>query len=80
VEDGQPGEITLEITFVRDDGKGRAVIRFTDRGDRPILRIRRELATSKSKPGRYTLTVKVQTADGRRAERETTLIVDPERD
>ena len=74
------GEIQSEITFVRDDGKGRAAVRFTDRADRPILRVRRELNTSKSQPGRYTLTIKVQTADDRRAERRTTLIVDPERD
>jgi GWxTD domain-containing protein len=74
------GEIQSEVTFVRDDGKGRAVIRFTDRADRPILRIRRELNTSRSPPGRYTLTVRVQTADNRRAERQATLIVDPERD
>jgi GWxTD domain-containing protein len=71
------GEIQTEITFVRDDGKGRAVIRFTDRADQPILRIRRELNTSRSRPGRYTLTVRVQTADNHRAERRTTLIVDP---
>ncbi len=74
------GEIESEITFVRDDGKGRAVVRFTDRADQPILRIRRELNTSRSQPGRYTLTVRVQTADGRAAERETTLIVDQKRD
>jgi len=74
------GEITSEVTFVRDDGKGRAVVRFTDRADQPILRVRRELGTSKSRPGRYTLTVRVQTADDRHAERQTTLIVDPERD
>jgi hypothetical protein len=74
------GEIQSEVTFVRDDGKGRAVVSFTDRADRPILRIRRELSTSRSQPGRYTLTVRVRTADNRRAERQTTLIVDPERD
>lgn len=74
------GEIQSEITFVRDDGKGRAVVRFTDRADQPILRIRRELNTSTSPPGRYTLTVRVQTADNRQAERQTTLIVNPERD
>jgi GWxTD domain-containing protein len=74
------GEIQSEITFVRDDGKGRAVVSFTDRADQPILRIRRELNTSRSQPGRYTLTVRVQTADDRRAERRTTLILDPERD
>jgi len=49
------------------------------RADQPIQRIRRELNTSRSQPGRYTLTVMVQTADNRRAERQTTLIVDPER-
>ena len=56
------------------------MVRFTDRADQPILRIRRELGTSGSKPGRYTLTVRVQTADDRHVERQTTLIVDPERD
>ena len=76
----ESGEIQSEITFVRDDGKGRATIGFTDRVDQPILRVRRELNTAKSQPGRYTLTVKVQTSDNRRAERQTTLIVDSERD
>jgi GWxTD domain-containing protein len=68
-------EIESEITFVRDDGKGRSVIRFSERFDGPIARIRRELNTSKSQPGRYSLTVRIKTPDGRRAERETTLIV-----
>jgi hypothetical protein len=68
-------EIESEITFVRDDGKGRSVIRFSERFDGPIARVRRELNTSKSQPGRYSLTVRIKTPDGRRAERETTLIV-----
>ena len=70
------GEIQSEITFVRDDGKGRSVIRFTERADGPVLRVRRELNTSKSEPGRYTLTVRIRTADQRQAERQTTLIVE----
>lgn len=72
---GTKGDIESEVTFVRDDGKGRSVIRFSERADRPILRVRRELNTSKSQPGRYTLTVRVRTPDNRRAERRTTLIV-----
>jgi hypothetical protein len=72
---GTKGDIESEVTFVRDDGKGRSVIRFSERADRPVLRVRRELNTSKSQPGRYTLTVRVRTPDNRRAERRTTLIV-----
>jgi hypothetical protein len=72
---GSRGDIETEITFVREDGKGRSVIRFTERIDRPITRVRRELNTSKSQPGRYTMTVKVRTSDNRRAVRETSLIV-----
>jgi hypothetical protein len=72
---GSRGEIESEITFVRDDGKGRSVIRFTERADRPVIRVRRELNTSKSQPGRYTLTVKIRTSNNRRAERQTSLIV-----
>ena len=77
---GTRGDIQSEITFVRDDGKGRSVIRFTERADRPVLRVRRELNTSKSQPGRYRLTVRVRTPDNRRAERATTLIVAPKPD
>jgi GWxTD domain-containing protein len=77
---GRKGEIQSEITFVRDDGKGRSVIRFTEQADRPVLRIRRELNTSKSEPGRYTLTVRIRTADNRRAERQATLIVESKPD
>jgi GWxTD domain-containing protein len=74
-----PGsEIETEVTFVREDGKGRSVIRFSERVDGPIARIRRELNTSKSKPGRYTLTVRIKTAAGLEAERKTSLIVLPE--
>jgi GWxTD domain-containing protein len=68
-------EIESEITFVRDDGKGQSVIRFGERVDAPVVRIRREVNTSKSQPGRYSLTVRIKTKDGRRAQRETTLIV-----
>lgn len=68
-------EIESEITFVRDDGKGRSVIRFSERFEGPIARVRRELNTSKSQPGRYSLAVRIKTPDGRGAQRETTLIV-----
>jgi hypothetical protein len=74
---GSTGVIESEITFVRDDGKGRSVIRFSERVDGPITRVRRELNTSKSEPGRYTLTVRVRTPDNRRAHREATLTVAP---
>jgi GWxTD domain-containing protein len=77
---GTKGDIESEVTFVRDDGKGRSVIRFTERADRPVLRVRRELNTSKSELGRYTLTVRIRTPDNRRAERRTTLIVAPKAD
>jgi GWxTD domain-containing protein len=74
---GQRGDLETEITFVRDDGKGRSVIRFSEQLDGSVLRVRREVNTAKSKPGRYTLTVKLRTPDNRRAERETSLIVTP---
>ncbi|HEX6434762.1 MAG TPA: GWxTD domain-containing protein [Gemmatimonadales bacterium] len=77
---GTKGDIESEVTFVRDDGKGRSTIRFTERADRPVLRVRRELNTSKSQPGRYALTVRIRTPDNRRAERQTTLILIPEPD
>ena len=73
-------EIQSEITLVRDDGKGRSVIRFTERVDAAIARVRREVNTSKSKPGRYSLAVRISTPDGRRAERETTLMVIEKKD
>jgi hypothetical protein len=73
-------EIQSEITLVRDDGKGRAVIRFTERTDGPIARVRREVNTSKSKPGRYSLAVRISTPDGRKADRETTLMVVEKKD
>ena len=73
-------ETETEVTFVREDGKGRSVIRFSERADDPVERIRRELNTSKSKPGRYTLTVKIKTADGRKAERQASMIILPEQD
>jgi hypothetical protein len=72
---GQRGDLETEITFVRDDGKGRSVIRFSERLDAPVLRVHREVNTAKSEPGRYTLTVRLKTPDNRRAERETSLIV-----
>ncbi len=68
-------DIQSEVTFVRDDGKGRSVIKFGERMDSPVARVRRDVNTSKSKPGRYSLTVRIKTADGRTAQRETTLIV-----
>jgi GWxTD domain-containing protein len=74
---GSRGEIESEITFVRDDGKGKSVIRFSERADRPVIRVRRELNTAKSQPGRYTLRVKIRTSDNRRAERQASLIVTP---
>jgi GWxTD domain-containing protein len=72
-------ETETEISFVREDGKGRSVIKFSERADNPVERIRRELNTSKSKPGRYTLTVKIRTADGRKVERQASMIILPER-
>ncbi|HET6779294.1 MAG TPA: GWxTD domain-containing protein [Gemmatimonadales bacterium] len=77
---GTRGDIESEVTLVRDDGKGRSTIRFTERTDRPVLRVRRELNTSKSQPGRYTLTVRIRTPDNRRAARQTTLILIPKPD
>jgi hypothetical protein len=74
---GRRGDLETEITFVRDDGKGRSVIRFSEQLDGSVLRVRREVNTAKSKPGRYTLRVKLRTPDNRRAERETSLIVTP---
>jgi hypothetical protein len=68
-------DIESEVTFVRDDGKGRSVIKFAERVDGPIARVRRDVNTAKSKPGRYSLTVRIKAADGRTAQRETTLIV-----
>jgi GWxTD domain-containing protein len=76
---GPPGEVETEITLVRDDGKGRSVIRFTEPLDRSVARVRRSLNTTKSQPGRYRLTVKIRTSDGRRATRETSLIVAPKK-
>jgi hypothetical protein len=73
-------DIQSEVTLVRDDGKGRSVIRFTERVDAAIARIRREVNTSKSKPGRYSLAVRISTPDGRKAERETTLMVIEKKD
>ena len=68
-------QIESEITFVRDDGKGRSTVRFAERVDGPVGRIRRELNTTKSKPGRYALTVRIKTPDGRTALREATLTI-----
>jgi hypothetical protein len=45
----------------------------------PVARVRRSLNTTKSQPGRYQLTVKIRTSDGRRATRETSLIVAPKK-
>jgi GWxTD domain-containing protein len=70
-------EIETEITLVRDDGKGRSVIRFTEPADGLVTRVRREVNTSRSQPGRYTITVRIRTSDNRRAVRETSLIVVP---
>jgi GWxTD domain-containing protein len=69
------GELETEITLVRDDGKGRSVIRFNEQVDGPITRVRRELSTRRSQPGRYILTISVRTADNRRARREASLFV-----
>jgi GWxTD domain-containing protein len=69
------GDMETEITLVRDDGRGRSVIRFSEQVDPPITRVRRELNTEKSQPGRYILTIKVRTPDNRGALRETSLFV-----
>jgi hypothetical protein len=71
------GELETEITFVREDGKGRSVIRFIEQVDSPITKVRRELSTRQLQPGRYILTIKVRTADNRRALRQTSLSVSP---
>jgi GWxTD domain-containing protein len=71
------GDIETEITLVRDDGKGRSVIRFSEPTDGPVIRVRREVNTSRANPGRYLLTVRVRTSDNRRAAREASLIVEP---
>jgi len=71
----RPGsEVKSEITLVREDGKGRSVIGFSERVDGAVRRVRREVNTSKSEPGRYTMTVKV-TTDGKAAQRQTSLLV-----
>jgi hypothetical protein len=39
-----------------------------------VLRVRRELSTSRSKPGRYTIVVRIRSGD-RKAEREAPLSI-----
>ncbi|MDQ3674568.1 MAG: hypothetical protein M3365_09360, partial [Gemmatimonadota bacterium] len=74
----QAGEaIETEITLSGEKGKDRSVIRFSERAAGSVLRVRRELSTSRSRPGRYTLDVRVRTAEGRKAERKASLSVNP---
>jgi hypothetical protein len=75
----RPGStIETEISLAGEKGKNRSVIRFSERVAAPILRLRRELSTSRSPPGRYTLTLKIQTSDGRETQREASLSVTSE--
>jgi hypothetical protein len=69
--------IETEIALADEKGKNRSVIRFSERAAGPVLRVRRELGTSRSRPGRYTLALKIRTADGRKAERQASLSVIP---
>ena len=69
------GTIETEITLAGEKGKDRSVIRFRERAAEAVQRVRRELSTSRSRPGRYTLTVTVRTPDGRQARREASLSV-----
>lgn len=69
--------IQTEITLAGEKGKDRSVIRFSERAAGRVLRVRRELGTSRSRPGHYTLAVKIRMADGREAERKASLSVIP---
>lgn len=68
-------EVDTEITLAGEKGKDRSVIRFSERAAGPVMRVRRELSTSRSRPGRYTLAVRIRAPDGRRAVREASLSV-----
>ena len=71
-----PGsELETEITLSDEKGKNRSVIRFSERASSPIVRVRRELSTSKSRPGGYSLNVKVRSSDGLKPEREASLSI-----
>jgi len=69
--------LETEITLVGEKGKDRSVIRFSERAAGPVQRVRREVGTSRSRPGRYTLEVKIRSSDGRKAERKVSLSVIP---
>ena len=69
------GAIDTELILADEKGKNRTVIRFSERAAGPIQRVRRVLSTARSRPGRYTLTLKIRTADGRVAERQAGLSV-----
>jgi len=71
----QPGApMETEITLSGEKGKNRSIIRFSERAAGSVLRVRRELSTSRSKPGRYTIVVKIRSGD-RKAEREAPLSI-----
>jgi hypothetical protein len=71
----QPGApMETEITLSGEKGKNRSVIRFSERVAGSVLRVRRELSTSRSKPGRYTIVVRIRSGD-RKAEREAPLSI-----
>ncbi len=67
--------IETEITLSDEKGKNRSVIRFSERAAGPVLQVRRELGTSQSRPGRYTLALKIRMSDGRKADRQASLSV-----
>ena len=71
------GTIQTEIVMVGEKGKDRSVIRFNEPVRNRVLRVRRELGTSRSRPGRYTLEVRIRTPHGRKAERMTSFSVVP---
>jgi GWxTD domain-containing protein len=71
----EPGaQMETEITLSGEKGKNRSVIRFSERVAGSVLRVRRELSTSRSKPGRYTIVVRIRSGD-REAEREAPLSI-----
>lgn len=73
-----PGEgeaITTSVAFRREGDRNATEIQFNERAHAGINRSRRELDTSRLKPGRYDLTLRLSTAAGREAVRQTSLFV-----
>ena len=69
--------IDTELALADEKGKNRTEIRFSERAAGPVQRVRRVLSTARSKPGRYTLTLRIRASDGRQAERRASLSVVP---